>query len=247
MELSLNSLGYGIVAVDKFGKVAMLNTQAEMWTGWNYAAALGADFEAVIKLRNEDTDELLSSPWTEVLEKPLIFRFEDHYTLHGRDEVPIRVNYYLKRIMDQSGAYAGVTLVLFPHSQCMEALKMIGEGNDCQPVELPKALPRDTFFVRQDHGFIKVEMQDVCWIEAMENYAILRTPDQKVIVHATMKSLEKKFGDLGFRRVHRSYIVRLEKIEAIDDKHLIIGTKHIPIGKSYRGALMKALPFFQDL
>jgi DNA-binding LytR/AlgR family response regulator len=99
----------------------------------------------------------------------------------------------------------------------------------------------DAVFVKVDSQLVKVKTTDILWVEAFGDYVNIFTENDKYIVHSTMKGMENKLPSDHFLRVHRSYIVRLEKIKAIEETIIIIGKKLIPIGDSYRSTLMKRL------
>ncbi|MCH4896347.1 MAG: LytTR family DNA-binding domain-containing protein [Marinifilaceae bacterium] len=100
-------------------------------------------------------------------------------------------------------------------------------------------------FVKSNSALVRLEYDDILWIEALENYIMIRTFDNKFIIHFTMKSMESKLSFGQFVRVHRSYIVNRNKIEVIEDSSVVVrtelGVKSIPIGKSYREKLLKDL------
>jgi DNA-binding LytR/AlgR family response regulator len=100
----------------------------------------------------------------------------------------------------------------------------------------------DYFFVKSDKKLIKISFSDIIYIEGLKDYVIIRMENSRVIALQTMKSLEDKLQSLNFRRVHRSYIVNLDKITAIDGNDLEViekgQVKSIPIGKNYRDELL---------
>lgn len=99
----------------------------------------------------------------------------------------------------------------------------------------------DAVFVKVDSQLVKVRTTDILWVEAFGDYVNIFTETDRFIVHSTMKGMENKLPVDAFLRVHRSYIVRLDKIKAIEETVIIIGKKLIPIGDSYRSTLMKRL------
>ncbi|MEI7907118.1 MAG: LytTR family DNA-binding domain-containing protein [Bacteroidota bacterium] len=99
----------------------------------------------------------------------------------------------------------------------------------------------DAVFVKVDSQLVKVNTRDILWVEAFGDYVNVFTETNKYIVHSTMKGMENKLPSDNFLRVHRTYIVRVEKIKAIEETIIIIGKKLIPIGDSYRSTLMKRL------
>lgn len=112
--------------------------------------------------------------------------------------------------------------------------------------EAPKAIEEvenDYIFVKADKKLVKVEYNDVVYIEGLKDYVIIRNEDSRVITLQTMKSLESKLPSNKFRRIHRSFIVNLEKVIAVEGNSLEVMSngqvKHIPIGKIYREALLE--------
>ena len=87
-------------------------------------------------------------------------------------------------------------------------------------------------YVRSNAKSLRVPFDSVMYIEAMADYVIIQTEDCKYIVHYTMKGIQDKLPADRFVRVHRSYIVNMDKIHAIDNQEVIIKEKRIPIGAS---------------
>lgn len=104
------------------------------------------------------------------------------------------------------------------------------------------AAPEDkNIFVKVNSRLVKISAEDILWIESMSDYVNILTPKGKFTVHSTMKGIIEKLPTDDFVRVHRSYIVKKDKISVIEDNTLVIDKKLIPIGKSYKDELMKSL------
>jgi DNA-binding LytR/AlgR family response regulator len=100
----------------------------------------------------------------------------------------------------------------------------------------------DAVFVRHNSKYVKIPMDSIVWIEAVGDYANINTETRRYTIHTTMKTLEGKLPMKEFMRVHRSYIVRLDSIQEIDENALTIRTgKSVPVGKSYRSKLLQVL------
>lgn len=103
----------------------------------------------------------------------------------------------------------------------------------------------DFIFVKADKKLIKVDFNDIIYIEGLKDYVIIRQEAGRVITLQTMKSLEKKLPTSTFKRIHRSYIVNIHKINAVVGNMLEVtekgSTKHLPIGKNYREELLKII------
>lgn len=112
-----------------------------------------------------------------------------------------------------------------------------------QSESVVEASQEDPFmFVKADKKLVKVNFSEVLYIEGLKDYVIIRMESNRVITLQTMKSLEEKLPQGMFRRIHRSYIVNVNKIEAIVGNMVEVmekGTaKHLPIGKNYRDELL---------
>ncbi len=101
----------------------------------------------------------------------------------------------------------------------------------------------DFVFVKADKKLVKVKFDDIIYIEGLKDYVIIRMGNTRVITLQTMKSLEKKLPEQQFQRIHRSYIVNLDKIQAIVGNMVEViekgQNKHLPIGKNYRDDLLE--------
>ncbi len=98
-------------------------------------------------------------------------------------------------------------------------------------------------FIKSDGKIIHLKLADILFVEALADYVVINTEAKKYIVHHTMKGVEKKLPDYRFVRVHRSFIVNLEKIDFIEDLSVHIKVKAIPIGASYKDMLYRTMNF----
>lgn len=101
----------------------------------------------------------------------------------------------------------------------------------------------DILFVKANSRLVKVYLKDIYYVEALKDYVIINTQYARYTVHSTMKDIEKKLGTLEFIRVHRSYIVRIDKIQAIENQTVVLENekKALPVGGSYRDELLGKL------
>jgi len=102
---------------------------------------------------------------------------------------------------------------------------------------------RETEFVFvKDNGVLKkVNADDIQYLEAMGDYVKIFTPQKFHIVHSTLKSIEEKLPPLKFMRIHRSYIVALNKIDFIEEGVININGAAIPVADAYKATLSNRL------
>ena len=99
----------------------------------------------------------------------------------------------------------------------------------------------DSIFVKNKKRLEKVMLKDILWVEAYDIYAMVKTATDQYLLSHSLKAVEEKFPALHFIRVHRSFFVNKHKIDAIEENNLIIENSPVPIGKTYREAVMKKL------
>lgn len=122
-----------------------------------------------------------------------------------------------------------------------KAIEQIGLQQDRQAGPKPEEEGPDFIFVKADKKLIKINFNDVIYIEGLKDYVIIRLKETRVVTLQTMKSLEDKLPSDIFRRIHRSYIVNMDKVDAIMGNMVEVQEKgqikHLPIGKNYRDEL----------
>ena len=100
-------------------------------------------------------------------------------------------------------------------------------------------------FIKKGSALVKLKIKDIIYVEALENYVILNTKNEKFTIHFTMKAIEYQLPSGTFIRVHRSFIVNISLIKTIKENSLdlIIGNevRDIPIGQSYRDPLLNRI------
>ena len=98
------------------------------------------------------------------------------------------------------------------------------------------------FYVKSDKKLVKVDLHDVVFVEGLKDYVIIWRENDRIITLQTMKSLENKFPSAMFQRIHRSFIVNIEHIQAIIGNMVELTVKgerkQIPIGKNYREKIL---------
>ncbi len=99
------------------------------------------------------------------------------------------------------------------------------------------------FFVKADKKLVKIKYDEILYIEGLKDYVIIRLEVGRVITLQTMKSLEDKLPLTRFKRIHRSYIVSIDKIHAVDGTSVDLyekgQIKQLPIGKNYRDEILE--------
>ena len=96
-------------------------------------------------------------------------------------------------------------------------------------------------FVKTDYKIVKVVPGDILYIEGLKEYIAIHTSQGKVITLQTMKKMEEVLPRSQFIRVHKSFIVAIDKIDSIERNRIFIKKNIIPIGDTYRDSFLKLL------
>ncbi|MEH0153804.1 LytTR family DNA-binding domain-containing protein [Limibacter armeniacum] len=92
----------------------------------------------------------------------------------------------------------------------------------------------DYLFVKSEYKIRKIYLNDILYIEGLKDYVKIYTSNEMIMCLASLKSLEQKLPSTSFMRVHRSYILHLDKIETIERGRVVFGDVYIPVSDQYK-------------
>ena len=107
--------------------------------------------------------------------------------------------------------------------------------------ELGFSVRKDYMFVKTEYRMERVDFTDILYIEGQGAYLRIYTPKAKIMTLSNFRNMESLLPADNFMRVHKSYIVALNKIESIERSIIKIGGQHIPVGQNYRDRLVRLL------
>ncbi len=96
-------------------------------------------------------------------------------------------------------------------------------------------------FLKVNSKLININLQDILWVECRGDYAVFKTENDSFIIHSTMKNIESRLSNSQFLKVHRSFIINLDKIVNIEDSNVLIRDKVIPISRSNKDTLLRSI------
>jgi DNA-binding LytR/AlgR family response regulator len=94
-------------------------------------------------------------------------------------------------------------------------------------------------YLKVDRKMVKILLDDILYIESDKDYVKVFTTDSTILTRQTISSVEAMLSENKFFRIHRSYIVSLDKIKSFSNEIVQIGNKELPIGKLYRHSFLK--------
>ena len=102
--------------------------------------------------------------------------------------------------------------------------------------------PAPYFFVKCDGKFERINVADVQFAESLQNYVVIHTADRKYITYITLSGLEEQLPKDYFVKVHKSYLVSLDKIKAVDGNELLLlSGARVPVSRNLKDDVMKRI------
>ena len=99
----------------------------------------------------------------------------------------------------------------------------------------------DFFFVRSERKMVKINFEEILYIESLSDYIKICTLKNNIITRETITNVEAKLPSQYFLRVHRSYIVSLKSIDSYTNEFVELNQKAIPISRKYKESVLKKL------
>lgn len=113
----------------------------------------------------------------------------------------------------------------------------VGSGNN-DPIVTE--IKRDYLLVKSEHKIFKIQFSDILYIEGMREYVAFHTLSQgRILSLMSLKKLAEVLPEDQFMRIHKSYIIDIQKVKVLEGNMVHLGDKKIPIGASYREVVME--------
>ena len=125
----------------------------------------------------------------------------------------------------------------------LQAVEKARESVDSKK-EIVQVKQDEFIFVRDSNITRRIKFDDILYAEAMGDYVKFYTPTKTYAIHGTLKSAEEKLPAVNFIRIHRSYIVALDKIDTAQDGGLVINGQFLPVADAYRKTLNSRMNVF---
>jgi len=233
IQQSLKKLGYNIVGSAATGEKAVILAEETI-----------PDLVLMdIMLKGEMSGIDAAEKIKEKLNIPVIYltAYADENTL-AKAKVTEPYGYIIKPFKEID-LHTSIEMALYKHAKERDVIKerdflysLVESGKENSGDE-------SEIFVKSNSRLVKVQTKNIMFVEALKDYVVINTNKAKYTIHSTMKDIEKKLPHAEFQRIHRSYIVRLDKIIAIEQPNIVIegGKKLLPIGGSYKEELFKRI------
>jgi DNA-binding LytR/AlgR family response regulator len=222
IERSLIKLGYNVVAQADNGEKAL-----------ELARSTKPDLALLdIMLKGEMTGIDTAEALKQEMDIPVVYltAYADEATL-GKAKVTEPHGYILKPFKEID-LHTTIEMAIHKHKKEMEVRV---ENELLRSLTNYKA-SAEYLFVKNQSKLIKINTSDVYFVEALKDYVQVVTRDHRYTIHSTMKDIERKMPKKFFQRIHRSFIVNMDKISSIVGGGIIVSdlNKEIPVGGNYR-------------
>ncbi|MCU0458574.1 MAG: response regulator [Bacteroidales bacterium] len=142
---------------------------------------------------------------------------------------------YLLKPFSDKDLFAAIEVAVFRKST-------IKEPSDDASRESPNEVLNDCIFIRKDYLLVKIKFNDLLWIKAEGNYLeLFCNSGKKHLIRSTLKDFLNKLPGSVFLQIHKSYVVNIKHIEAIEYSHIIIGNEKLPIGRLFTDNIREVL------
>tara|TARA_R110001592_G_scaffold307299_3_gene581058 strand:+ start:89969 stop:90721 length:753 start_codon:yes stop_codon:yes gene_type:complete len=232
LEMTLSKLGYTVVGVVDTAEKAV-------------SAALSKKPDVIlmdIVLKGKDNGVAAAEKIKEELDVPVI------YLTANADEATVEMakftepHGYIIKPFKEVELQTAIELAIYKFEQEVK----VKEERDALFSLVDNQDKRGSFMVKNKSRFIRLDPEQIIFVEALKDYVVINTPDNRYTIHSTMKEIEKKLPKEIYLRVHRSYIVQIRAIESIEYANITLKgvTKQIPVGGSYKDDLQTAMRYF---
>ncbi|WP_339654571.1 response regulator [uncultured Maribacter sp.] len=154
----------------------------------------------------------------------------------------VKPNGYLVKPFEQQDLYTSIEIALsnFIYGK-QNVEKGISSEDVNDDVPMSNSILKDSIFVKKQHLYYRIQFGDIQFIKADNVYLEVNTVDKKFLVRSPLKDYLEKLPQNKFYRAHKSYIVNVDHIDAINSKDIMINNTLIPISKDFKEFIISAM------
>ncbi|MCK9612415.1 MAG: response regulator [Bacteroidales bacterium] len=222
IEACLSNLGYEIAAVITSGEEAVQNTEI-----------INPDLILMdVRLSGKMNGTEAAAQISQKMDVPIVFltAYTDEKTIDmAKDSDPYG---YLVKPFYEKELQTTLEMALHKH----EKFRLLKKERDLFYSIIENKNTTDSIFIRTNNRLKRVKYDEICYVEALRDYITINTSAENFTVRINMKEIQKILPEKDFVRIHKSFIVRMDKIFSIKYTSLIIegSMKELPVGNFYR-------------
>lgn len=191
-----------------------------------------------IKIQGKEDGTEVATKIREELHIPVVYltAFADEDTL---DKAKVTQPYgYIVKPYKEEDLRTTIETAIYKHTRELKSQHLYYSLADSEGEAYESSI-----FIKSKNKLVKIRKSDIYFIEALKDYVVVNTLEEKYTIHSTMKDVVGRLESNKFVRVHRSFIVRTDRIASIEYPNLRLenNKKIIPIGGSYKSDLIKSI------
>lgn len=224
MQSMLEDIGYNIVAnvVDYEGAA-------------NALATLDIDLALVdIVLASKKTGIDLGRHIRENYNIPFIFVTSNSDKATVENAKSVKPNGYLVKPFEQQDLFTSIEIALSNFNNDTVSIAKETAEEEAEGKLVSNSVLRNSIFVKKNQHYYRIPFDEIQYVKADNVYLEVYTEDKTFLVRSALKDYLEKLPSKQFYRAHKSYIVNIDQIEAINTKDILINGKNIPISKEFR-------------
>ena len=153
----------------------------------------------------------------------------------------VKPNGYLVKPFEQQDLYTSIEIALSNFIQADKSAGSRSQGVVEEDVAVSNSVLKDSIFVKKQHLYYRIQFGEIQFIKADNVYLEVNTVDKKFLVRSPLKDYLEKLPKHKFYRAHKSYIVNVDHIDAINSKDIMINNNLIPISKEFKEFIIGAM------
>lgn len=105
-----------------------------------------------------------------------------------------------------------------------------------------KPVEQEYFFIKCDSKYERINFSEVLFVESLQNYVVIHTAERKYITYLTLSAVEEQLPQQQFMKIHKSYLIALNKVKAIEGNEVVLhNNHHIPISRALKDDVMNRI------
>ncbi|MEL4308509.1 LytR/AlgR family response regulator transcription factor [Joostella sp. CR20] len=224
MQSMLEDIGYSIVA-----NVVDYESATEA------LATMDVDLALVdIVLASKKTGIDLGKHIRENYNIPFIFVTSNSDKATVENAKSVKPNGYLVKPFEQQDLFTSIEIALSNFNNETTSIAKETVEDETEEKMVSNSVLRNSIFVKKNQHYYRIPFDDIHYVKADNVYLEVYTEDKTFLVRSALKDYLEKLPSKQFYRAHKSYIVNIDQIEAINTKDILINGKNIPISKEFR-------------
>lgn len=148
---------------------------------------------------------------------------------------------YLVKPFEQQDLYTSIEIALSNFNYAKKGVTKLAEDDEVADTITSNSVLKDSIFVKKQHLYYRIQFTDIQFIKADNVYLEVNTADKKFLVRSPLKDYLEKLPKNKFYRAHKSYIVNVDHIDAVNSKDIMINNNLIPISKDFKEFILSSM------